>query len=141
MQVLRVTMAWCWGRMQTGGKSWCASSTGGKGSAQGLESNVEEMGASPKIPALTSARWMVMSGLATMQDASASAGERAQAAIDRLQLGCRRFLCLVLMLYPPQQPQTDASPNRKSSRGAPPQRVQCWQEGTSGHVEPPECPL
>jgi hypothetical protein len=66
MQVLRVGMAWCWVRARDWrGSRGALRPFGGKGSAQGLENNVEEMGASPKVPALTSAHWTVMSRAAS----------------------------------------------------------------------------
>jgi hypothetical protein len=95
--------------------------------------NVEEMGASPKIPALTSARWMVMGGLGTMQNALA-----VPVSACRLRLtGCSLVVgdSCVLMLYPPWLPQTDGGPNGKLSRVAPAQRVRRQARGRVEHTK------
>jgi hypothetical protein len=88
----------------------------GKGSAQGLGSNVEEMGARPKIPASPSAlRKVIYWLLGKTQKLVLEQSVCVQAAIDRLQLWLQEIVVLWCCTRR-EQSRTVAGPKGELSR-------------------------
>jgi hypothetical protein len=135
MQVLRVTMAWCWGGCETEG-------------SRGALRPLEERGLHRDWRA-TSKKWALVQksppDLCAL-DGDERAGNDAERVDWADERECRLQLTggssvagdsCVLMLYPPWQPQTDGSPNRKLSRVPPAQRVRRQAQGHVEHANPP----